>query len=84
MTATCNESIIILIKSLKLMITQLLQELENLLLLKNTELYYKWWNKFKIVVTESSCTCHIMIDNEYIVKFIETVEMIITVNKKQQ
>ena len=35
-------------------------------------------------MTESSHMCHVMTDNEYIVKLIETVEMMTTVNKKQQ
>ena len=82
--ATCNRSTIILIKSSKLMIIQLLQKFENLLFLKNTKFYCRWWNEFKIIVTKSSCIYCVIIDNKYIVKLIETVKTMMMINKKQQ
>ena len=35
-------------------------------------------------MTESSCMCCVMTDNEYIVKLIKIIKIIITINKKQQ
>ena len=67
---------------LQLKMRILMKKLDNLLFLENTEFYYSSWEKFKIKVTQLTAEHTVNIDNHHIIKLIQTVKTLITVQKK--
>ncbi len=67
---------------LQLKMRILMKKLDNLLFLESTEFYCSSWEKFKIKVTQLTTEHIINIDNHHIIKLIQIIEALMTVQKK--
>ena len=82
-TETRNQPVRALMGPPKLMMAQKIQQLEGLFLLETARPYADMWKELKANIIELTRTWRIMVNNEHILKLMNKVKELITVNKKQ-
>ena len=62
---------------------KLIRKLKILFLLKNAELYHKFWQEFKLKMLKFLKMTYVIADNAHIIEFINAIKIIINKQKQQ-